>query len=125
MHVPTCFNNALDIRRTVRVGSPKPVWTQGANFSFAPGDTIYDTPHGYQAWADALRHIRYCFHVSDATAVSPSTTGAARQPGSVTFTVSSPNEPRTALSQVRIYTVTQDEFVRFLISGFSDELPLA
>jgi hypothetical protein len=125
MHVPICFNNALDIRRTVRVGSPKPVWTQGANFSFAPGDTIYDTSDGYQTWAAALRHIRYCFHVSGATAVSSPTTTAPRQPGTITFTVSAPNDSRTALSHIRTYTVTQDDFVRLLISGWSDQLPLA
>lgn len=124
MHVPVCFNNALDIRRTIRVGSAKPVWTQGANFSFSPGDTIYDTAQAYDRWADALLHIRYCFHVSQATAVSPPTTGAARQPGSVTFTVSTPNEPRTALSHVRTSTVTQDEFVRLLITDFPAELSL-
>lgn len=124
MHVPVCFNNALDIRRTIRVGADKPVWTQGANFSFSAGDTIYDTTQAYDRWADALLHIRYCFHVSQATAVSPPTTGAGRQPGSVTFTVSTPNEPRSALSHVRTSTVTQDEFVRLLITGFPAELSL-
>lgn len=124
MHLPVCFNNALDIRRTIRVGADKPIWTQGANFSFAAGDTFYDTQQAYDRWADALQHIHYCFHVSQATAVSPPTTATGRQPGSVTFTVSTPNEPRTALSHLRTSTVTQDEFVRLLITGFPADLSL-
>jgi len=124
IHVPIYFNNALDIRRTIRVGAARPVWTQGANFSFSSGDTLYDTAQAYDCWSEALLQIRYSFHVSQAIAVSPPTNGAARRPGSVTFTVSTPNEPRTALSHVRTSTVTQDEFVRLLISGFSAGLSL-
>jgi len=124
MHVPTSFNNALDIRRTVRVGSSESVWTQGANFSFAIGDTIYDTLRAYERWADALQHIRYCVTVSQATAVSPSTANAPRQPGYVGFNLSAPNASKTALTAIRAYAMTQDEFVRFLITGPQGELPL-
>lgn len=125
MHLPPAFNNALDIRRTVRVGERELVWTQGANFSFSVGDTIFDNEAGYGPWDAALKQIRFCFQVSNATAVSPPNPRSPRQSGSVTFTVSIPNEQRTVLSVVRTHTVTQDEFVRFLIVGFPDELPLA
>ena len=125
MHVPLALNDALDIRLTAVVGEPRPIWTQGANFSFAPGDTIYDTPLAYQVWSEALQHIRTCLQVSQATSVQPPTGGTPRQPGAVTFSVMAPNEPRTALAHVRTSTVTQDEFVRILISGLPAELPLA
>jgi hypothetical protein len=125
MHVPDTFNDALDIRLTEVVSEPRPIWTQGANFSFAPGDTIYDTPLAYQVWSEALQHIRTCIQVSQATSVQPPTGGTPRQPGAVTFSVMAPNEPRTALAHVRTYTVTQDEFVRILITGLPAELPLA
>jgi hypothetical protein len=94
MHVPTCFNDALDIRRTNRIFEPdnKNIWTQGSNFSFGPGDTIYDTPRAYERWADALQHIRFCFKVSIAIAVTAAkriseTHTSPRVPGHVTFTI--------------------------------------
>ena len=93
MHVPDTFNDALDIRLTEVVSEPRPIWTQGANFSFAPGDTIYDTPLAYQVWSEALQHIRTCLQISQATSVQPPTGGSPRQLGSVTFRVMAPNEP--------------------------------
>jgi hypothetical protein len=120
MYVPDTFNDALDIRLTEVVSEPRPIWTQGANFSFATGDTIYDTPLAYQGWSTALQHIRTCIQISHASPVQSPIGGAVRQPGAVTFSVMVPNKPRTALSYVRSYTVTQDEFVRILIAGFSE-----
>lgn len=130
MHVPFRFNNALDIKRTVRAGSNELIWTQGANFSFAPGDVLYDTAHGYQEWGDALKHVRYCIQVVRGTAAStplaPSKNSspgtqpiprALRSPGSVSLTISRPNEQKTGLSEICSASLTQDEFVRFLIGG--------
>lgn len=125
MHVPVSFNNALDIRRTERVGSLESVWTQGGNFSFAIGDTIYDTPRAYERWADALQHIGYCITVSQATAVSPPTVTTPRHSGYVGFNLSAPDASKTALTAIRAYAMTQDEFVRFLITGPPVELQLA
>ena len=124
MYLPICFNNALDIRRTVRVGAASPVWTQGANFSFGAGDTVYDSNSAYDEWGRVLQNGGRCFQVAKATAVSPPSAGAARSAGSVTFTLSKPNESRTALEIVETHTVTQDDFVRFLIVGFPDQLLL-
>ena len=121
MHVPGVFNNALDIRLTEVVGERHPVWTQGGNFGFATGDTIYDTPLGYGPWDEALQHIRTCFHVSLATSVSPPSGGSSRRPGVVTFSVMMPNESKTALDTIRTCNATQDQFVHLLIAGFSDD----
>ncbi len=121
MHVPDVFNNALDIRLTNVVEEPLPVWTQGGNFAFSTGDVLYDTPLAYGEWEEALRHVRVWFSVSHATAVSPPSGGAARRPGSVTFSIMALNETRTALTLVRKCVVTQDEFVLRLIAGIPDD----
>ena len=78
MHVPDTFNDALDIRLSEVAKEPRPVWTQGANFSFALGDTVYDTPLAYKVWSEALQHIRTCIQVSQATPVQPPTGGRRR-----------------------------------------------
>ena len=46
MCVPTCFNDALDIKQTQRIESKRKslVWTQGSTFSFKEGDQLYNTP---------------------------------------------------------------------------------
>src|SRR4051794_1169574 len=46
MHVPSCFNDALDLRQTPRVndaGETRMVWTQGPSFDFKTGDVLYDS----------------------------------------------------------------------------------
>jgi hypothetical protein len=123
MYLPSVFNHALDIRETERVGSSQAVWTQGANFSFAKGDMIYDTQLAYQVWATALREIRICIQVSEATAATSPGGGSPRNPGSVAFNLMAPNEHRNAVKLVRTHKVTQDEFVRLLIVGFPSEPP--
>ena len=62
IYVPPCFNDALDIKKTERVGREnKLVWTQGSSFFFKRGDTLYDTPEAYRIWSEALKSINYCF----------------------------------------------------------------
>src|ERR1019366_4498825 len=83
MFVPTCFNAALDIQQTTRIIEKRETlqWTQGSTFSFSVGDIIYDTPKAYEKWSDALKHVRYCFHITDATPVAPANGSAQRKPG--------------------------------------------
>ena len=72
MHVPKCFNDALDIRQTLRKADGKTVtvWTQGGVFAFKVGDMIYDTARAYDEWAQALQHIKLCVQVRDTTDVA-------------------------------------------------------
>jgi len=42
-------------------------WTQGAEYNFEVGDTIYDTPLAYQKWNDALKNIRLKVQIEKAT----------------------------------------------------------
>ena len=117
--VPSCFNEALDIQQTVRKVDGKKIlcWTQGAFFSFKQGDIIYDTPHAYEQWSQALTQIGVGIFVREAADVSLSEDGKSRFPGSVTFSILKPNRQRTKLVEHEQRTLTQDEFVRFLITG--------
>ena len=106
-HVPTCFNDALDIRQTQRKvdGKPVLVWTQGANFAFGPSDVLYDTPHGYQQWSDAVQELSLCIQIKAAVART------------VTFDVLRPTENRRSLAVASSHSLSQEAFVRFLITG--------
>jgi len=113
MHVPNCFNDALDIRQTSRVkgGKASNVWTQGCNFSFKVGDTIYNSPRAYEPWTQALPHVCVAIQVRSVTAsggplVSESAAGV------VTFDILVPNADKTAIQFIAGRTETQDEFVR-------------
>jgi hypothetical protein len=121
MHVPPCFNDALDIKQTPRVLVPKtkPVatWTQGREFKFKAGDVIYDTPRAYEQWSEALRYIRLCVHVRSATDATSPPPPARRSPGSVTFDVLVPTTDRKQLVRSATHTLTHDAFIRFLICG--------
>ena len=117
MYLPFSFNDALDIRKTVRVSAKNPIWTQGANFSFSAGDIIYNIPAGYSVWTEALQKIDRCFKVTKAMPATPPMSNLPRHSGLVAYDVLTPNEDKTALSLVRSCAVTQDEFVRILIVG--------
>jgi len=119
MYLPTCFNDALDIRRTTRIEDKTPVerWTQGATFGFHAGDVLYDTPVAYQDWAAARPCIRACIQVRDATPVTPAQPGAPRSPGRVEFDLLRPGPNDLQPVSQRSLTLTQDEFVRGLITG--------
>jgi len=123
MHVPGCFNDALGIRQTPRKADGKTVtvWTQGAGFAFKAGDIIYDTARAYDEWAQAMRHIRLCVQVTRVADATGSQASVVRSPGTVVFDVLVPNADRTRLVHSTSQALTQDAFVRFLISG--DGLP--
>lgn len=124
MHVPKCFNDALDIKQTTRVIGKQSasIWTQGATFTFKTGDLLYDTSKAYELWSLALQHIRVAVQVRSAIDATSPQPGIPRKPGSVTFDVLEPTEDRTKLVPKGSCTLTQDEFVRMLITG--NGLPL-
>lgn len=130
MCVPSCFNNALDIRQTPRKkdGKEELVWTQGSAFSFKGGDKIYDTPKAYAEWGEALTHLSLCISVEESTDATPEkgTAGMSgfvpRNPGSVLFSFLTHNDQKSAVEKHGEARLTQDEFVRFLIRGPEGEL---
>jgi hypothetical protein len=123
MCVGKCFNDPLDIRLTERTinGDKLRVWTQGGAFSFREGDTLYDTRDAYQEWSKALKSISLCVQVKQALPASIALDGSKRSSGSVTIDIFKPNEGRTKLVGYGHYTMSQDSFVEFLISGPSKD----
>jgi hypothetical protein len=124
MCVPPCFNDALDIKQTERIKNKKKtlMWTQGSSFSFKTGDTIYDTPDAYKVWSEALKTIGLCVQVKTGASAVPAEGDTGRFAGSVTFSILTPNNDRSKIVERGDHTMSQDEFVRFLISGPSEEL---
>jgi len=124
MCVPTCFNEALDIKQTERVQNKKKtiVWTQGASFSFKAGDMLYDTPGAYKVWSEGLKHIGFCIQIDSASSAGPTEGKNFRFSGNVTFSIFTPNEERNRIIRRGSHTMSQDEFIKFLIVGPSGEL---
>ena len=119
IHVPTCFNDALDIRQTQRKVDGKAVltWTQGPNFGFSSGDVLYDRPEAYQQWSEALKHVTVCVQVRAASPKTLDGTGGASTPGIVTFDILKPTPDRKTLESEATHSLPQEAFVRFLITG--------
>ncbi|MCK5595787.1 hypothetical protein KAI19_06365 [bacterium] len=120
MSLPTSFNEALDIKRTPRKtnGIEELVWTQSSRFSFDTGDTIYDTSYAYMnEWLEALKYIKLCVQVNEAINATPADKTHKRMSGMVNFDIFIPNKQKSKLTNIGKHTLTQDDFVRFLISG--------
>ena len=125
MCVPACFIEALDIKQTERMINKKKtiVWTQGSSFSFKDGDVIYDTPEAYKCWTEAIKRINLCIQIDAAISAGPVRDGRnGRFSGSVTFSILLPDEGRNQVIRHGSRTMSQDEFVKFLIIGPPEDL---
>ena len=131
--VPACFRDALDITWAERKKSGVSAWRwiQGGSFGFKQGDTLYGVAEADGDWGDALHRLGFCVAVTDASPALPAKPAAVRpetpedvprDPGFVTFDVLEPNDRRTALVSTGQRTLSQDEFVRFLICGDEDKV---
>lgn len=141
IYVPTYFNECLDISKTDRVvktgrqivdektGKTKDEkktikeWTQGSRFSFHRGCTLYDTPKAYQEWSAAIRKTKYCISIEDSMDARPAMNFDDRFPGEVEFSVYTPSSKQDKLQEIGTFTLSQDEFVRFLIKGNPEIIP--
>lgn len=124
MCVPSCFNDALDIKQTERVDGKKKalVWTQGSSFFFKPGDVLYDTSDAYTIWNKALTSIGICVQIKAGSSAGSTEGATGRSSGSITFSVLLPMPDKSKLIEHAEHTMTQDDFVRFLIEGPTGEL---
>jgi len=134
--LPPHFNTSMDLKYIWRqqVKNKEVVrkwkeWAQGSSFCFNEGAIIYDRDvSGLETWGDKLDAIDFYIVLGTSRPVSlrASTVSEAltdegpgrvqRNPGSVNFKVFVPtNDHRSAFS--REHTVTQDQFVRYAISG--------
>lgn len=70
--VPSCFNDALDIKKTLRIKNKKSdeknrekqkIWTQGSTFFFKTGDIFYNKKEAYTDWPKAISDGLYAIQV--------------------------------------------------------------
>jgi len=141
IYVPPCFNDCLDIAKTerrVKTGrkvedektgkmkddkKTKKVWTQGSRFNFHRGCTLYDTPKAYNRWDVAVNEIKYCISIKSAKAAKPVIDKNERTHDEVIFSILSPCSQISSLKEIGEFSLSQDEFVRFLIEGDPKIIP--
>lgn len=123
--VPAFFNNALDLKLSDRKrdGESLEVWTQGADFSFSVGDTLYDTPEAYEPWDRAVGKIRFCAQVVEAVPASGTESGA-RFEGRIKADLLVPDPRGKKLLKKTTIETTQDEFVSLVLFGPGERLAL-
>ena len=134
--LPPHFNTSLDLRYIWRqqVKNKEVVrkwkeWAQGSSFCFNEGAIIYDRDvSSLETWGDKLDAIDFYIALGATQPVSLRAITASeastdeglgrvqRHPGSVNFKVFVPtSDHKSTLSYE--HTVTQDQFVRYAISG--------
>jgi len=94
------------------------VWTQGSSFDFRVGYIIHNNLEAMTIpWGEALNTLKYSIQISQASPAIPASPESPRNPGSLTFELYSPNASRNGVEKIAEYKTTQDDFVRFLITG--------
>ena len=130
--LPSHFNTALDLRfiwkqqvKNKEIVRKWKEWVQGSNFCFNEGSIIYDRDVSMlETWGEKLDTIDFFVDlgvtrpVSVKPSVDPMTglTRVLRDPGSVHYRLYRPGHSQSSVLSEEA-TVTQDEFVRFAISG--------
>jgi hypothetical protein len=113
--VPVCFNRALDIFLTERKKNKKAVfmWTQGTTFAFDIGDVLYFNSN----ISDLDLNQKHYIQVQNATSATPGDKHKNRDPGYVYFWETIYNIEKKEILLRKNLTMTQDDFVRYLIIG--------
>jgi hypothetical protein len=132
--LPPHFNAALGLKFSHKqkvsngqVAERWKEWVQSGNFDFNEGSIIYDTDVcGLNTWREKLAAIESYIVIGKTRPVSlktfnedaPDLVKTHRDPGLVTFKIYVP-DPESGLKSIclREVTSTQDEFIRFAISG--------
>ena len=118
--VPACFYDALDIK--FNCGIANPGWTQAGCFAFKAQDTFYDSPEGRSlVWIEALKTINFAIIVQSASSAGVGENNT-RYSGHVRFKVLRPNSTKDKMIETNEHTMTQDQFVEFLIDGNLEEV---
>lgn len=94
------------------------VWTQTSAFDFRAGYLIHSAPSREGVpWGEQIARIGRSVQVLDAMQASPGGSLMARDPGFVSFRLYYPAPRGNRLLPAMSYTLTQDDFVRYLITG--------
>lgn len=92
-------------------------WTQSTSFDFRAGYMIHSTPNiPDQCWKEQLLHTTASVQVIDAMPASSGSAQIDRDPGFVTFKLYRHSETDNKVC-TELHTVTQEDFVRLLITG--------
>lgn len=122
-----CFKEELDIKLTDRKKDKisYQVWTQGPDYCFSEGQTLYDSRQGYADWKTAMANINiacqivegkpnaFVKYIDELTGDKLSMTSQ----GYVKFVLYEPNTNRDKLTGIVGYHMTQNQFVKFLQYG--------
>lgn len=94
------------------------VWTQSTAFDFRAGYTIHAVAAAQgQNWQEQLAHSAVTLQIVDAMPASPGGIKVERDPGFVTFRVYQRTPAGDGIALQGQHTLTQEDFVRFLVSG--------
>jgi hypothetical protein len=96
-------------------------WTQGRFFAFEKGFTIYDSPKGYLPWPEAFNYFGKMIQIVEAI---PNHLNEKNEliTGSVEFDLFKPADCKTRLDLIGQYTVSQNDFVDYLKSGYHEQI---
>ena len=128
MCVPPFFFNAVDIKQTERRidGVNRLVWTQGTSFSFKLGDSLYNQAYSYcpSFKSRSPNSQKICFQVKSARESVPARINQPRDRGQVTFDILVERKEEDIpfiWRHLTTKTLSQDEFLRMLITGPANE----
>jgi hypothetical protein len=127
MAIKESFKMELDIKFTERSKNNVSYfeWTQGPYYCFSEGQLIYDTKEAYNCWKDSLKKVNLACQIIEAKRNLPfkhknietDKTEFRVIEGFVKFLLFKPDEGRTKLVPFVCYTLSQNDFVRFLKTG--------
>jgi hypothetical protein len=128
--VPIFFYEALDIKYTERVikSEKRKLWTQGSWFNFSEGDKLYNHAYAYCnnfiGWLSSI-NPKICLSIESARPSLPriknKNNPKERYPGEINFKIMVKN-PSTKYWEIQRYEcLSQDEFIKLLIKGPSEE----
>ncbi|MGA7579567.1 MAG: hypothetical protein ACLQUW_09345 [Desulfobaccales bacterium] len=124
--VPIFFYDALDIKFTFQ--NKMKLWTQGSTFNFSTGDMIWNHAYPYcENFVSDVKKNRIGVQVQSSAPCLPQTKNRLRNSGKVNFTIfTKRNEDYSIFIWKRAgnYSLSQDEFIEFLIKGYSQSLDL-
>jgi hypothetical protein len=118
--VPSCFNDALDIKKTLRIknkkgdeksGEKQKIWTQGSTFYFKSGDIFYSKKTAYTDWPKAISDGLYVIQVVSGKASVPGKNGKNerdRDKGEVIYTVYYGCKKENILQKDGVYTTIEN-----------------
>jgi hypothetical protein len=136
--VPKCFNDALDIKKTIRIKNKREqgknkekhkIWTQGSTFSFKNGDIFYSKKEAYTDWSKAISDELCVIQVISGKSSVPgmkdrkdksrsiSKTGKDRDKGEVIYAIYRGCRNENFLKKEEKHNTTQDGFIKILICG--------